>query len=363
MAYREEYITPEEYTCRYSAADGNFYTGYVIGLGYVYPKAVMLYPSHWRGYNSGSAHISMDETHCIGGWQYEIDDSMEAVINSLTPIRDAFRKALVRENADGTVTVHTGLNQLINYPKGYGNCHIDFVESKTNPNQVALRISIEIKDDTGDIFKKEYQILSKDLGVAFSLSSMPPAKSTTGGNNAWRDALEFWTGVGGIGCSAGQAAGRAAYNSNLAIQFSSHFELINRNPIKVMVDNTGKIWKGAGNSPLVNKALTNNIPNALRYFPQIAPYLKIGGYACGFTGIICSGMRFLDACQNDDGLGMLDSGVDAVMGGIGFVPGYGWAVSGGYFLLKPLVKKHAETVLKSQIETGVAGLPATLPFK
>lgn len=130
-----------------------------------------------------------------------------------------------------------------------------------------------------------------------------------------------------------------------------------------MVDNTGKIWKGAGNSPLVNKALANNIPNALRYFPQIAPYLKIGGYACGFAGIGFSGQRFWEACQNDDGLGMLDSGIDVIMGGVGFVPGYGWAVSGGYFLLKPLVKKHAKTVLKSQIETGVAGLPATLPFK
>ena len=320
-------------------------------------------PEPLAGYNSGSAHISMDETHCIGGWQYEIDDSMEAVINSLTPIRDAFRKALVRKNADGTVTVHTGLNQLINYPKGYGNCHIDFVESKTTPNQVALRISIEIKDDTGEVFKEEYQILSKDLGVAFSPNSMSPAKSTMGGNNVWRDALEFWSGIGGIGCSAGQAAGRAAYNSNLAIQFSSNFELINRNHIKVMVDNTGKIWKGAGNSPLVNKALTNNIPNASRYFPQIAPYLQWGGYACGFAGIGCSVYRFSIAYQNGDGLGMLDSGIDAIMGGVGFVPAYGWAISGGYFLLKPLVKKHAETVLKSQIETGVAGLPATLPFK
>lgn len=363
MGYRKEYITPEEYKCRYSAADGNFYTGYVIGLGYVYPKAVMLYPSHWCGYHSGSAHIPKDEMHCIGGWGYEVDNSMKAVIDSLAPLRDAFRKALVRENPDGTVTVYAGQNRLIHYPKGLGSCHIDFVGSQMDANQVALQISVEVKDDTGGVFKEECQILGKDLGMAFGLNSMPSSKSTMGDNKTWIDILEFWAGVGGILCSAGQAAGRAAYNSSLAVQFSTNFELMNLNHTKMMVDSHSKMWNGAADSPLVKKALTDKIPNASRFFPRAAPYLRSGGYVCGFAGIVCSGWRFWEACQNDDGLGMVDSGMDAIMGGVGFVPGYGWVISGGYFLLKPLVKKHAETVLKSQIETGVAGLPATLPFK
>lgn len=36
---------------------------------------------------------------------------------------------------------------------------------------------------------------------------------------------------------------------------------------------------------------------------------------------------------------------------------------GGYFILKPLVKNHAKTVIKSQIEMGIVGLPSTMPFK
>ena len=360
MGYREEYITQEEYTCRYNGADGNFYTGYVIGLGYVYPKGIMLYPGHWCGYNSGPAYIPADETHCVGGWQYEIDTSVEAVIDSLKPLRDIFREALVQNHTDGTVTVHTGLNRSVNYPKEYGSCHIDFVRSEMDANQIALQISIEVKDDAGKLLKEQYQILGKDLGTAFGLNPT----GTGDENNVWRDRLEFWAGVGGIVCSGGQAAGEAIYGSSLAVQFSSNFEVVNYNNMERMVDNSGKMWKGSANSPLVKKALTEKIPNLSRHFPKAAPYLRWGGYVCGGIGIICSGWRFWDAYQDKDGLDMLDSGMDAVMGVVGLrVPGYGWIISGAYFLIKPLAKFHAKTVLEKQIEMGVAGLPATMPFK
>lgn len=363
MGYREDYITLTDFRHRYCSADGNFYRGYVIGLGYVYPKAGMLYPSHWRGYESGSGHISTDDTHCNGIWQYEVDSSMEAVISSLTPIRDFFRNALVQDNENGTVKVTIGPNRFVNYRKGYGTCNIDFVESNVIVNQVALQISIEIKDDKGSTQKEKYHILSKDLVVEFGTNLMSSAKNATDENNRWKDTLEFWAGIGGIGCSAGQAAGKALYSSNLAMQFSSNFELMSHSRTKVMVDNAGKIWKGASNSSLVTKTLTNKIPDASRYFPQAAPYLKWGGRACGVAGIVLSGWRFYDAYQNNHGVDMVDSGIDTIMGGVGFIPPYGWIASGGYFLLKPLVKIHAEIVVKLQMETGIVGLPSTMPFK
>lgn len=360
MGFIEEHITPVEFRDRHCCGDGNFYKGYVIGLGYVYPKAGMMYPSHWCGYGSGSTRISGDDTHCVGGWQYEVDDSMESVIKSMTPIRDVFREALVQDDGDGSVKVVMGFNKFVSYAKGSGTCDIDFVESSVNANQVALQISVEFKSDTGDVYKEVHQIASKDLVVAFGLSA---AKKSADQSTTWQDTLEFWAGVGGIACSAGQVLGKAMYSTNLATQFRSNFELMNHNNTKAMVDNAGKIWKGANNSPLVNKTLGNNISNVSRYFPLVAPYLRTGGRVCGFIGIALSVYRLRDEYRNDNGLGIVDAGADVIMGVVGMIPVHGWIISGGYFIAKPLAKKHTEVVVKSQIEMGIAGYPSTMPFK
>ena len=49
MAYREKYISKEEYDNAY-VNRSLLYEGFVIGHGYAYASAVVFQPSHWNGY-------------------------------------------------------------------------------------------------------------------------------------------------------------------------------------------------------------------------------------------------------------------------------------------------------------------------
>ena len=68
MAYREQYITLEEFEQCHNPSDGNLYEGFAIGCGYVYLQSGFIFPPHWNGYGSGFADIPPDQTYSNGVW-------------------------------------------------------------------------------------------------------------------------------------------------------------------------------------------------------------------------------------------------------------------------------------------------------
>jgi RHS repeat-associated protein len=96
--------------------------------------------------------------------------------------------------------------------------------------------------------------------------------------------------------------------------------------------NAGKltsVWKmnKSGNFSLKNGSKIPNSANAASKL-MVTKMVKIGGIALTTVGL---GFTVYDVRQN--GLN-LSNGTDFVMGGVAYVPGWGWAVSGGYFIGK-----------------------------
>lgn len=83
----------------------------------------------------------------------------------------------------------------------------------------------------------------------------------------------------------------------------------------------------SGNFVTKNGVRVPNSANAATKI-QISNAVKAGGIALNVVGL---GFTSYDIFQN--GLNV-SNGVDFVMGSVAFVPGWGWAVSGTYFLGK-----------------------------
>jgi RHS repeat-associated protein len=110
----------------------------------------------------------------------------------------------------------------------------------------------------------------------------------------------------------------------------------------------GNGWKG-------NQWVTPNSISSLGKVVQRA------GKVAGYAGIFISGIQFMQASTLE---GRLEHGLDTFMGGMGFVPVVGTGISlywsfGG----KQLHYKWVDGVLMPQMEMGIIGLPATMPFK
>jgi hypothetical protein len=58
-----------------------------------------------------------------------------------------------------------------------------------------------------------------------------------------------------------------------------------------------------------------------------ATSLKVGGAVLGGVGIVMTGVEIYNGNKSLIGEG----GLDLIMGGVGFIPGWGWAASGLYF--------------------------------
>ncbi|MBK7735171.1 MAG: hypothetical protein IPI36_08055 [Chitinophagaceae bacterium] len=65
-----------------------------------------------------------------------------------------------------------------------------------------------------------------------------------------------------------------------------------------------------------------------------AGVLKWGGRALGVAGIVGTGIEIYNGEKSLIGEG----GLDLIMGGVGFIPGGGWIVSGAYFGGKALLE-------------------------
>ena len=77
MAYREKYISKEEYDNAYVNRN-LLYEGFVIGHGYAYASAVVFQPSHWNGYCPDNKDYAGALFSTMGKAQL-FDDSKEAV--------------------------------------------------------------------------------------------------------------------------------------------------------------------------------------------------------------------------------------------------------------------------------------------
>lgn len=200
MPYREQYITYDEFEQCHNPSDGNLYEGFVIGCGYVYPQSGFIFPSHWNGYGSGSADIPSDQTHSNGVWQYEKDDSIEAVIMSLKPLRDAIASFIVTRNEfKGTITLNVGMGKLITIPDNKDLYNIEFVKSDIVENSIALKISVKNGNTVEGLKTFDTQILLKDIetlfGVTFSKVEIPTPqeqeKFNTGYGPRWLSYVPF----------------------------------------------------------------------------------------------------------------------------------------------------------------------------
>lgn len=171
MPYTDKYITYADYLYRYNGTNGNFFTGYVVGYGYVYPKAGVLFPSHLCGYTSERGDISADETHNIALWQYIEDRSPNAIKQSYKGVIDELSHRIIRENPDNTISVNMGFNEFINIPQmKKTSVHLDV--DITDPNNHKLLLSVDLEDDFGNSMHKEKEFSITDLGLVFN-SNLP----------------------------------------------------------------------------------------------------------------------------------------------------------------------------------------------
>lgn len=89
--------------------------------------------------------------------------------------------------------------------------------------------------------------------------------------------------------------------------------------------------------------------------------LKITGNAISGLGLVWATSDLLEANNEKQ---MIEASTDLLVGAMGFIPEVGpfislfWAFGG-----RRLFYQYNNTVIKSQIETGVIGYPSTLPFK
>lgn len=167
----KKYITYEDYASRYCGSNGSFFTGYVVGYGYVYPKASIIFPPHLHGFGGGSSNISSNQTHNIACWQYVEDKSPMAVNESYGALLEEATSHLIKENSDNTITVNMGFNNYINFSKE-ANSQVNIEVDSADPNRHVLRISVRSKDSSGNGFEKVSEIPVSDLKLAFH-SSLP----------------------------------------------------------------------------------------------------------------------------------------------------------------------------------------------
>ena len=84
----------------------------------------------------------------------------------------------------------------------------------------------------------------------------------------------------------------------------------------------------------LNKVLIKGFPVSRSILNGTAQTLKVGGATFGFVGL---GMTGYEIYSGQKGL-VGEGGLDLIMGGVAFIPGGGWVVSGAYFGGKALLE-------------------------
>jgi len=84
----------------------------------------------------------------------------------------------------------------------------------------------------------------------------------------------------------------------------------------------------------LNKVLIKGVPVSRSVLNGTAQTLKVGGAALGFVGLGMTGYEIYSGQKSLVGEG----GLDLIMGGVAFIPGGGWIVSGAYFGGKALLE-------------------------
>ncbi|MCC6515549.1 MAG: hypothetical protein IT275_04275, partial [Chitinophagales bacterium] len=74
---------------------------------------------------------------------------------------------------------------------------------------------------------------------------------------------------------------------------------------------------------------------------KYAKGFKAGGIVLGGIGIGMSFYSLGEGIVEGNNAKIIENSLDIIMGGVGFIPGWGWAASGAYFLIaKPLYNHY-----------------------
>lgn len=110
-------------------------------------------------------------------YEYEEDQSGEAVGLSYAPLLKMITNNIITENSDNTITVNLGFNEFIHISKT-ANLRIDTCIDSTNPHMHLLKISIEAVDEFGNKISEIREIPVSGLKYVFHFkenTTSPPA--------------------------------------------------------------------------------------------------------------------------------------------------------------------------------------------
>lgn len=283
------------------------YEGFVIGLGYAFTQKGAIMTSFSTNYNpsnpfcQGTGFFDMCTTQLL-------DTSPEAVVRSLNLKTEDILSFLVQPRLDGSLLVNMGNDKFLSVPSD--NTKVQFI---INDDGSTLKYKFEVSN----IKTNEYHL------VQGSLRDMP---YTFGQNNLW-DILtsenlkkaSFITGSVSLGYSAWEN-----------ILFSRNSELY----IPRAGENKGiptSVWKRtkSGDFALRNGKKVPVSANAASKI-RLVKAVRTGGVVLNAVGVIITMYTI-----REEGFTLKNS-ADLIFGAIGFIPGWGWAVSGVYFGLDAL---------------------------
>lgn len=164
MGYVQNYISQEEYQVKRER--GLHYTGFVIGYGYVTMKSKVLMPPNQSDYNPIWTGIPSMLSHNTIFYEYEEDQSDEAVGLSYAPLLKMITDNIITENSDNTITVNLGFNEFIHISKT-ANLRIDTRIDSTNSHMHLLKISVEAEDKFGNKISEIREIPVSGLKYVF----------------------------------------------------------------------------------------------------------------------------------------------------------------------------------------------------
>lgn len=329
------YVSADVFLNKYFGRN-KLYEGYVIGFGYVRVINRAIQPCHLNGFSPEVRMIPYEDTH------FEIESKMESD-RSPAAIKQSLKPLFVNGKTSITVGVGMTLSGIASF---FGVTVDDLVRWNDieNPDKIYVGQSIKIVD-------KSYLPLEN----TYSTSS-----NTVLYNQSEDESFLFSKEMGYI--SMGLAVASLATSAYQEIPLYSRMaSSLSAN--RFLARYNGKIvsWsnKFYGNGAVSSSVVQTNKVQYLRHLNKMK-WAKWGGYLASGAGVIISASQWYEA---EDPGKQVEAMFDTFMGGVGFIPGGGWVASGLYSVTAPLRKVWQEKVLPIQMEMGIEGCAAVMPFK
>lgn len=329
------YVSADVFLNKYFGRN-KLYEGYVIGFGYVKIINRAIQPCHLNGFNPEVRMIPFEDTHFEIESKMESDRSPAAVKQSLKPLF---------VNGETSITVGTGMT-LSSIASFFGVTVDDLVRWNNieNPDKIYVGQNIKIVD-------KSYLPMGNNHSTS---------RNTVLYNQSEGESFLFSKEMGYISMGLAVASvATSAYQeiplySRMASSLSANRFLARYNGKLVSWSNNFN-----GNGAVSSSVVQANKTQYLRYMNRIK-WLRYGGNAAGLLGVGISASQWYEA---EDPGKQAEAMFDTFMGGVGFIPGGGWIASGIYSLTAPLRNAWREKVLPIQMEMGIEGYAAVMPFK